>query len=288
MSLKLNGSSSGYVALEAPAAAGSNTLTLPTSSGSANQVIKNGSTPGILEFGDAGVGGATGVDFNDGVKARWGTGNDLEIYHTGSDYSYIKDNSGRAYIRSNRFYFQNNAGDENMIYAEQNGAVHLYHDNTSRLYTDGNGVMFQGRATPHTDDQDDLGGGSNRWDDVWATNTTIITSDRNAKDNITTSDLGLTFVNKLTPVSFKFKGKTRTHYGFVAQDVETVLTDIGKSTTQFAGYIKSENKDENNNITSTTYGLRVGEFISPLVKAVQELSAEVETLKTKVAALEAA
>ena len=30
----------------------------------------------------AGVGGSTGVDFNDDVKARFGTNNDLEIYHT--------------------------------------------------------------------------------------------------------------------------------------------------------------------------------------------------------------
>ena len=37
----------------------------------------------------------------------------------------------------------------------------------------------------------------------------------------------------------------------------------------------------------TTYGLRYSEFISPLIKAVQELSTEVETLKTKVASLEA-
>ncbi len=40
MTLKLNGSSSGYTAIDAPAAAGSNTLVLPTSNGSANQVLK--------------------------------------------------------------------------------------------------------------------------------------------------------------------------------------------------------------------------------------------------------
>ena len=28
-----------------------------------------------------------GVDFNDNVKARFGTGNDLEIYHDGNDSS---------------------------------------------------------------------------------------------------------------------------------------------------------------------------------------------------------
>ena len=48
----------------------------------------------------------------------------------------------------------------------------------------------------------------------------------------------------------------------------------------FAGLIKDT---ETNN-----YGIRYTELIAPLIKAIQELSAEVETLKTKVAALEAA
>ena len=51
MTLRLNGSSSGFTEIDAPAAAGSNTLTLPTSNGSANQYLKNGSTAGTLEFG---------------------------------------------------------------------------------------------------------------------------------------------------------------------------------------------------------------------------------------------
>ena len=50
MTLRLNGSSSGFTEIDAPAAAGSNTLTLPTSNGSANQYLKNGSTAGTLEF----------------------------------------------------------------------------------------------------------------------------------------------------------------------------------------------------------------------------------------------
>ena len=40
MTLKLNGSSSGYTAINAPAAAGSNTLVLPADNGSANEVLK--------------------------------------------------------------------------------------------------------------------------------------------------------------------------------------------------------------------------------------------------------
>jgi hypothetical protein len=51
MTLRLNGSSSGYTEIDAPAAAGSNTLTLPTGNGSAGQYLRNSSTAGTLEFG---------------------------------------------------------------------------------------------------------------------------------------------------------------------------------------------------------------------------------------------
>jgi hypothetical protein len=53
MSLRLNGSTSGYTELDAPAVAGSNTLVLPTGNGTADQVIStNGS--GALSFVDRG------------------------------------------------------------------------------------------------------------------------------------------------------------------------------------------------------------------------------------------
>ena len=50
MTLRLNGTT-GFTEVKAPASAGNNTITLPTSNGSANQYLKNGSTAGTLEFG---------------------------------------------------------------------------------------------------------------------------------------------------------------------------------------------------------------------------------------------
>jgi len=53
MALRLNGSTSGFTELTAPAVAGSNTLVLPTSNGSADQaLVTNGS--GTLSFADRG------------------------------------------------------------------------------------------------------------------------------------------------------------------------------------------------------------------------------------------
>jgi hypothetical protein len=70
VTLRLNGSTSGYTEIDAPAVAGSNTITLPTGAGSAYQVIRNGATAGSLEFTDKIVSGTavastsgTAIDF---------------------------------------------------------------------------------------------------------------------------------------------------------------------------------------------------------------------------------
>ena len=153
---------------------------------------------------------------------------------------------------------------------------------------------------PNADDSMDLGGSSKRFDDVYATNGTIQTSDKNAKNTIVDSDLGLSFIKELKPVSYKFNNKTRTHYGLIAQDVKETLDSISKSTENFAGYIEAEVEvDENDDPLNgegakwkktgeKTYGLRYQEFIAPLIKAIQEQQALIETLQAEVKALKEA
>ena len=69
MTLRLNGSSSGYIEIDAPAAAGSNTITLPTSNGSAEQFLKNSGTAGELEFSSM-VETSTGVGIGTSSPSR--------------------------------------------------------------------------------------------------------------------------------------------------------------------------------------------------------------------------
>jgi len=81
----------------------------------------------------AGVGGSTGVDFNDSVKARFGTGNDLEIFHNGTN-TEINSTTGQLGIkhtgngvikfeRLNSKYLEID-GDANLL-PYNNGTVHL-------------------------------------------------------------------------------------------------------------------------------------------------------------------
>ena len=151
--------------------------------------------------------------------------------------------------------------------------------------------MSTGAIHPVADDIRDIGTSSLRFDDIRATNGTINTSDRNEKNTIVASDLGLDFINKLSPVSYKFNNKTRTHYGLIAQDIETLLGTLSKTATDFAGFCKDQittktEIDENGDAKEVAldtpfdrYGLRYIEFIAPMIKAIQELSAKVTALE---------
>jgi phage gp45-like len=146
-------------------------------------------------------------------------------------------------------------------------------------------LPYNNSSLSNRDDAIDLGYNTVRFDDIYATNGTIQTSDEKEKNTIVDSDLGLDFIKRLSPKSYKFNNKTRTHYGLIAQDVETVLSDISKSNTDFAGLIKgdiSENQDGSN----YRYGLRYTELIAPMIKALQEANEKIETLEARIAKLE--
>ena len=75
MSVRLNGSSSGYTELDAQVSPGNNVLKMPANNGSAYQVMRNGATPGTMEFADKIVSGTaqastsgTSIDFT-GIPA---------------------------------------------------------------------------------------------------------------------------------------------------------------------------------------------------------------------------
>lgn len=100
-------------------------------------------------------------------------------------------------------------------------------------------------------------------------------SDRSLKKNIVDSNLGLEFINKLRPVSYEYDtelmGYKGTVYGLVANDV-----------------LEITNGQESSLVYTTTSGPLEGKlaidynsYISPLVKAIQELTAKVEALEAR-------
>ncbi|KAF5059855.1 Chaperone of endosialidase [anaerobic digester metagenome] len=97
-----------------------------------------------------------------------------------------------------------------------------------------------------------------------------ITSDRRWKENVQTSELGLSFINALHPVSYVRKNDEnhKTEFGFIAQELEETLQEFKVTN---SGILTSDDDG--------MLSLRYNDLIAPMVKAIQELKAENDLLK---------
>ncbi len=144
----------------------------------------------------------------------------------------------------------------------KNGAI----IDTGATFYLGNKTSVNGDLFPAADNTNACGGASNRWTEVWAVNGAIQTSDERMKRNIAPIELGLGFINALKPVSFTMKDDTdgvRKH-GLLAQD----LLKLGRS-------------ELVRGTEEIGYGLNYADLVGPLIKAVQELSEEVQLLRSQ-------
>lgn len=121
-------------------------------------------------------------------------------------------------------------------------------------------------------------------------------SDARDKTDIQNTDLGLEFIDKLRPVKFRWdyreayreyddegnvieyekdgsRAGKRFHQGLIAQEVKQVMDELG---VDFAGY-----QDHSVNGGKDVLSIGYTELIGPMIKAIQELSAEVQQLKSR-------
>ena len=255
----------------------------------------------------------------------------IQYDHATPAWQYIFEGANRLYFSGTETVINEGGNDfdfrvegdtlANVIFCEGSTSRICLGTATSTAGASGARVIVDSAIFPATDDARDLGHASFRWDDVYATNTTISSSDERIKQDISDSDLGYDFVKALKPRSYKLQSGSRTHYGMIAQEVAAACETLKKSTDDFAGYIKSpviegvvdddgkpvmiDELDKNGNVvTSTdirdgemvevtqkvqattetgdhTYGLRYSEFIAPIISTLQTLIDKVEALENK-------
>ncbi|MGH7075554.1 MAG: tail fiber domain-containing protein [Stellaceae bacterium] len=99
-------------------------------------------------------------------------------------------------------------------------------------------------------------------------------SDRRLKRDIADLDLGLDFVRRLRPVSYRLRHDAETErFGFIAQEVDPLLPRDRTVA------LREHGADD-------TWRLNYGELIAPMIQAIQELAAENTELRRRVTAIE--
>lgn len=185
----------------------------------------------------------------------------------------------------------------------------------------GGGFNFLRGINPGVDNTYSLGtSGTYRWTALYAMSATITTSDIRTKADIEDSPLGLAFVNDLRPIRYKMivgenvvidnfveveaartetddqgneieipavienqpivtpRAGTRHHFGLPAQQLRETLLAHGQP--DAAMWCLSDKNDPD-----SQQAVRYEELIAPLIRAVQELSAQVVSLQNEVAVL---
>ena len=121
-------------------------------------------------------------------------------------------------------------------------------------------------------------------------------SDERLKDNITTITNATAKVKALKGRTFNWQERTgmdtTTKYGFIAQEVNAVVPELvckenGLFWFNKAGELVAENNDSRSeNPDGSSWDIDADGVIPILVEALKEALTEIDTLKTKVAALE--
>jgi len=312
MTVKLVGSSSGSVALAAPASttSGANIeFKLPVADGSSNQLLKTDGS-GQLSFasgvnidssGNVGIGGTPSTqlhmhsssDFGirltktghsdaeikntsslDLCCSSGGSGGQIIRFLTGSNTSSLNEcarfTGGKDFLVGTTTDEPGNGNTSTGITARSNGRFFTSANGTFSCFNrnDSDGVLFVfARQGTH------VGNIS-----VGSSSTSFNTSsDYRLKENVVAISDGITRLKTLKPSRFNFKvDKDTTVDGFLAHEVTAVPEAI------------TGTKDEVDKDNKPVYqGIDQSKLVPLLTAALQEAIAKIETLETKVAALEA-
>ena len=193
-----------------------------------------------------------------------------------------------------------------------NGSSSLGEVSASNVNSWGNvqspGVIMASHVRPMSDGGSYCGVASYKWKDVYSQKSSNNTSDRNLKHDINPiSSVYEDLFFKMKPVSYMFNTGDRKHWGFISQDLEEAMNELGLTSEDCAAFCKDIKVeyfvDENGNTVEKQvldeegnpqyiYGIRYGEFtplnthmIQQAYKKIETQQQEIEELKKSVSFL---
>ena len=142
-------------------------------------------------------------------------------------------------------------------------------DQCAFRFANSTGGASDGAFYPGSDNTQDLGLSTKRWDTIRAGSGTINTSDRNEKEDIeelTDAERRVATAIKGLVKKFRFSGKVRTHVGVIAQDVEAAFNAEGLDASNY-GMFCSDTFEDEDGTTVTRLGIRYEELLAFVISA---------------------
>ena len=198
-------------------------------------------------------------------------------------------------------YFRRNTGNGNILLFYKDGTnvgsigvensyIFIGSGNTNLRFHDGVPAILPANSSGASrDNAIDLGTSSARFDDIYATNGTIQTSDENEKQQIaslTTAEITAAKAISALFKTFKWNDKVeskgddaRTHTGVIAQEVQTAMSNAGLDAADYAFWCSNTWTDDDGN-SQTRMGVRYPELLAFVGAATEQRLANIESRLT--------
>ena len=250
-------------------------------------------TSDTLQFVTA---GSERMRIDDSGRLYLGTTSTTPAFGTGTGIHLAPAGESMISSGNNTTLFLNrtsNWGD--VISFRQNGAVtgKISNSNTGGgsilIGNDNSGIMFRGDLTGtafipanpsggnQVDNTLDIGHSAIRFQDIYATNGTIQTSDRNEKQDIaelTDAETRVAVAAKGLLRKFRWKDsvvekgdEARTHFGIIAQDLQDAFTAEGLDAGDYAMFISTTWTDDDGE-EQTRLGVRYSQLLAFIISAI--------------------
>jgi len=197
---------------------------------------------------------AVATDINPFFGARLGSDGDFAVFR--------KDGTTVGAIGNNA------ASDGLTIYSAVGTGVGLY----------ANGIAPTNNSGTYVDNSKDIGAASVRFDDVYATNGTIQTSDVNEKqdtDVLSEAETRVAVAAKGLLRKFRWKSaveekgdEARVHFGVIAQDLQAAFEAEGLDAGDYGMFIHSTWTDEETGEERSRMGVRYSELLAFIIAAI--------------------
>lgn len=149
-----------------------------------------------------------------------------------------------------------------------------------------NTISANSTFVPSTDNLRDLGTSLLRWNEVWAVDGTINTSDLRDKKNVEDLRYGLKEIMQLRPVKFQWNSATASvsgdKFGVIAQEIQKVLPQVVRD----YEYKVNEETGTREKVPSARMGVMYADIIPVLIKGMQEQQKIINDLQERLAKVE--
>jgi len=149
-----------------------------------------------------------------------------------------------------------------------------------------NTISSDSTFVPSSDNIRDLGTSLLRWNEVWAADGTINTSDLRDKKNVEDLKYGLKEIMQLRPVKFQWNNSRATgdKFGVIAQEIQKILPQVVKD----HEYRVNEETGAMEKVPAAKLGVMYADIIPVLIRGIQEQQKTITTLEERIAKLESA